>query len=75
MRKSDKRKNIEEVNKRLLNESLPPLINFTEHEVFSILWETYGENIPKELIKSMQEALKKKGRVFPTGDIPKGAFM
>jgi hypothetical protein len=61
---STKAKAIENANKRLLTESLPPPVHFSDGEVFGMFWEAFGENTPEELIKAFQNALKKKCRIF-----------
>lgn len=72
---------IERANKRFLNEDLPPPVNFTEHEVLSMLCELIdydlsGEKeMPNKLIEVFQTGLKKKGRNLNPPNVPDGAMM
>lgn len=72
---------MERANKRLLNEDVPPPINFTEHEVLVLLCKLIDydlggkEEIPSKLVNIYQEALKKKGRNLTPPNPPDGAMM
>jgi len=72
---------INKANKRLLNESLPAPVNFNEHEVLGLLCELIDydlggkEEMPDNLIKVFQTALKKKGRNLNPPNVPDGAMM
>ena len=82
---STKKRLIEAANKRLLNEDLPPLINFTEHEVLKMMCDLIDydlggkEEMPEKLINIFQDALRKKGRYLPKDgsgpNVPDGAMM
>jgi len=74
MRRQDKIKNIEKINKRMVSESLPPTINFSEHEVYSMLHEAFEGDIPENVIKSFQKGLKGKGRYLGPNKTPDGAY-
>lgn len=79
---STKKRLIEAANKRLLNESLPPTINFTEHEVLAMMCDLVGydlggeEEFPERLLKIFQDGLREKGRNFDApNNVPDGAMM
>tara|TARA_R110000772_G_scaffold17946_1_gene49793 strand:- start:40004 stop:40243 length:240 start_codon:yes stop_codon:yes gene_type:complete len=78
---SKKSKLIEQANKRLLNEDLPPTIHFSEHEVLNMMCELIDynmsgkEEMPEKLVKVFQEGLKSKGRSLETPNTPPGAMM
>lgn len=74
MRRNDKLKNIEKINKRMVSESLPTTINFTEHEVFNMVYEAFDGNIPDRLKEELQKGLKAKGRYFGPDKTPEGAY-
>jgi len=61
----------------MVNESLPPLINFSEYEVFSIINTITETNLSKEeAFKLFQDKLKDKGRKpFDPNSVPDGAMM
>ena len=72
---STKNKLIEQANKRL-NESLPPMINFTEFEVHTMLDEIIKANpeLQEEIMRLFQSKLVEKGRNLNPGTPPPGAF-
>lgn len=78
---STKKRIIERANKRLLNEDVPPPVNFNEHEVLGLLCELIDydlggkQEMPTKLVKVFQEALKKKGRNLTPPNPPPGAMM
>lgn len=78
---SIKKRIIERVNKRLLNENVPPPVNFNDHEVLELLCELIDydlggkEEMPTKLVKVFQEALKKKGRNVNPPNVSDGAMM
>ncbi len=78
---STKQRIIERANKRLLNEDMPPPLNFNEHEVLGILCELIDydlggkEDMPSKLVEVFQKALKKKGRNLTPPNPPLGAMM
>ena len=73
---STKRRLIEVANKRLLNEDVPPPINFTEHEVLTMMCDLIDydlggkEEMPEKLVNIFQNALRKKGRHIPENPEP-----
>jgi len=79
---STKKRLIEVANKRLLNESLPSPVTFTEHEVLGMLCDLIDydlggkEEMPPQLIKVFQDGLRKKGRNLDgPNNTPDGAYM
>jgi len=82
---STKRKLIEQANRRLLNESLPPMVHFTEHEALAMMCDLIdydmggGAEYPEKLKLIFQDALRKKGRHLPKDgsgpNVPDGAMM
>lgn len=78
---STKKRLLENINKKMdmVNESLPPVIMFTEHETLLMLCELIdydlsGEKeIPSKLTEIFQKNLKKKGRNF-NNNAPEGAY-
>lgn len=78
---STKKRLIEAANKRLLNESLPPPVNFTEHETLKMMCDLIDydmsgeEEMPPKLVKVFQDGLRSKGRNLNPPDIPDGAMM
>ena len=77
---SNKVKNIQKVNKMLLNESMPPPVYFNEFEVFDMLCQAINYNIsgseepPTHIVQILQTALKSKGRYLGPDNTPKGAY-
>ena len=71
---STKKKLIEQANKRLLNESLPPETQWRSDEVVILLMAIFDNEIPDKAIKLFQDKQKEKGVVFPTEPPPPGAF-
>jgi len=71
---STKKKSIEQANKRLLNESLPPETQWRSDEVVILLMAIFDNEIPDKAIKLFQDKQKEKGVVFPTEPPPPGAF-
>jgi len=71
---STKKKLIEQANKRLLNESLPPETQWRSDEVVILLMAIFDNEIPDKAIKLFQDKQKEKGVVFPNGTAPPGAF-
>jgi hypothetical protein len=74
MRRINKIDAIKNANLSLLNESLPPMITFTENEVFSMLYEAFEGNIPENVANTFQEGLKSKGRYLGPNKTPDGAY-
>jgi hypothetical protein len=78
---STKKRIIERANKRLLNEDVPPPVNFNQYEVLDLLCELIDydlggkQEMPTKLVKVFQEALKKKGRNLTPPNTPLGAMM
>ena len=79
---STKTRLIEAANKRLLSESLPPTIHFTEHETLAMMCDLIGyvlggeEEIPENLKRIFQDGLRKKGRNLDgPPNVPDGAMM
>lgn len=76
-----KKRLIEAANKRLLNESLPPPVNFTEQEVLKMMCDLIGydmggkEEMPPKMVKVFQDGLRSKGRNLNPPNPPKGAMM
>lgn len=73
-----KKSAIDKANKRLLNESMPPMIYFNEFEVAQILSEAIGcdkLNLPPLAIKALQTALVKKGRNLTPPNPPNCAML
>lgn len=69
-----KLKAIEKANKKLLMESLPPMINFNDVEVFSIINEIEKNNLRGDKLWEFYRAkLKEKGKISG-GNAPDGAF-
>lgn len=72
---------IENANKRLLMEDLPPTIYFSEHEVLKMMCDLIDydlggkEEIPPKLLKIFQDGLKAKGRNLDVSKVPDGAMM
>lgn len=70
---------IEKANKRLLNESMPPMVYFNEFEVAQMLCEAVGcedsTKLPPKVIEVLQQALIKKGRNLNPPKVPDGAMM
>ena len=73
---STKRKLIEQANRRLLNEDVPPPITFTEHETLKMMCELIDYDLggkpemPEKLIEIFQDGLRKKGRYIPENPEP-----
>jgi len=73
-----KKSAIDKANRRLLNESIPPMIYFNEFEVAQILSDAIGcdnLNLPPMAVKALQTALIKKGRNLNPPNVPDGAMM
>lgn len=70
---------IEKANKRLLNESMPPMVYFNEFEVSEMLCEVIGctdkTQLPPKVVEVLQKALIKKGRNINPPNPPEGAFL
>jgi len=60
-----------------MNEDVSPLIMFTEHEVFSIVFNIIDNKLSEEeTMELLKSKLKEKGRYFlKPGDVPPGAYM
>lgn len=73
-----KKSAIEKANKRLLNESMPPMVYFNEFEVSEMLCEVIGCDItqmPQKVVEVLQKALIKKGRNLNPPNPPDGAYL
>ena len=74
-----KKLSIEKANKRLLNESMPPMIYFNEFEVSKMLCEAIGckdiTEMPQKVKEVLQKALIEKGRNLTPPNPPPGAML
>jgi hypothetical protein len=74
-----KKLTIEKANRRLLNESMPPMVYFNEFEVVQMLSEAVGcedsTKLPPKVIEVLKQALLKKGRNLNPPNVPNGAMM
>ncbi len=67
---------IQKANKRLLNEDVQPPVNFTDAEVFSMLYEIEQKQLQGEQLWDLyKDRLTQKGKNVKPINPPKDAYM